>query len=171
GGMVLVDVHPDYMSFNGSRQTTTEYPVALYREFLSYVKTRYKGEYWHALPREVAEHITQIRSSKANAHELEELASLKTRRLRGKKAAVLLFSQFPADPRPRRAAEALAANGVKIDLICLRDDDTEPARETFGSINVTRVRLKRQRGSKLGYVGQYTTFLVVSFFYLALRSL
>ena len=171
GGMVLVDVHPDYMSFNGSRQTTTEYPVALYREFLSYVKTRYPGEYWHALPREVAEHITQIRSSKTNAHEFDELASLKTRRLRGKKAAVLLFSQFPADPRPRRAAEALAANGVKIDLICLRDDDTEPARETFGSINVTRVRLKRQRGSKLGYVGQYITFLVVSFFYLASRSL
>src|SRR4029453_17418222 len=31
GGMVLLDVHPDYMSFDGSPQTTTEYPVALYR--------------------------------------------------------------------------------------------------------------------------------------------
>src|SRR5204862_4800825 len=46
GGMVLLDVHPDYMSFSGSRQTTTEYPVGLYREFLSYVKDRYAGEYW-----------------------------------------------------------------------------------------------------------------------------
>ena len=54
GGMVLLDVHPDYMSFDGSPQTTTEYPVALYREFLGYVKTRYAGEYWHALPKEVA---------------------------------------------------------------------------------------------------------------------
>ena len=34
GGMVLLDMHPDYMSFDGSPQTTTEYPVALYREFL-----------------------------------------------------------------------------------------------------------------------------------------
>src|SRR4029453_17514035 len=171
GGMVLLDVHPDYMSFDGSPQTTTEYPVALYREFLDYVKTRYAGEYWHALPKEVAAHITQTRSSKTSSREYDELASLKTRRLRGRNAAVLLFSHYPADPRPRRAAEALADQGVKIDLICLRDDDGEPARETFGSINVTRVRLKRQRGSKLGYVGQYVTFVLASFFYLASRSL
>ena len=36
GGMVLLDTHPDYMSFDGSPQTATEYPVALYREFLTY---------------------------------------------------------------------------------------------------------------------------------------
>ena len=54
GGMVLLDTHPDYISFNGSPQTTTEYPVAFYREFLTYLKTRYASEYWHALPKEVA---------------------------------------------------------------------------------------------------------------------
>ena len=43
GGMVLLDAHPDYMSFNGSQQTTTEYPAALYREFLTYLKTRVCG--------------------------------------------------------------------------------------------------------------------------------
>ena len=59
GGMALVDVHPDYISFSGSRPTTTEYPVALYREFLTYVKTRYAGQYWHALPREVAAHLLE----------------------------------------------------------------------------------------------------------------
>ena len=170
GGMVLVDAHPDYMSFGRSRPTTTKYAVALYREFLTHVKTRYAGEYWHALPREVAAHIIRIRSSTTSSREYEELASLKTRRLRGKNAAVLLFSNFPADPRPRRAAEALAAQGVKIDLICLRDNDGEPARETFGNINVTRFRLKRQRGSRLGYVAQYTTFVLASFFYLASKS-
>ena len=57
GGMVLLDTHPDYMSFNGSPQTATEYPVAFYREFLTYLKTRYAGEYWHALPNEVARHV------------------------------------------------------------------------------------------------------------------
>ena len=77
GGMVLLDVHPDYMSFDGSPQTTTEYPVALYREFLDYVKTRYAGEYWHALPKEVAAHIIQIRSSKTSSREYDELASRK----------------------------------------------------------------------------------------------
>jgi len=171
GGMVLLDAHPDYMSFNGSRQTTTEYPAALYREFLTYVRTRYAGEYWHALPKEVAGYVNQIRSSKTSFREYDELASLKIRRLRGRRAAVLLFSQYPADPRPRRAAEALAAEGVNIDLICLRDGDGEPAHETYGSINVTRVRLKRYRGSKLDYVGRYATFILTSFFYLASRSL
>jgi glycosyltransferase involved in cell wall biosynthesis len=166
GGMVLLDVHPDYMSFNGSQQTTTEYPAELYREFLIYLKTKYAGQYWHALPKQVAEHVTQIRCS-----ENAEIVVPKIHRLCGRRAAVLLFSHYPADPRPRRAAEALAAQGVKIDLICLRDDDGEPARETFGNINVTRIRLKRQRGSKLGYVGQYATFVLASFFYLASRSL
>lgn len=171
GGMVLLDAHPDYMSFNGSRQTATEYPAELYREFLTYVKTRYAGEYWHALPKDVATHITQIRSSKMNFSDYDELASLKTRRLRGRRAAVLLFSHYPADPRPRRAAEALAAQGVSIDLICLREDDSEPTHETYGKINVRRVRLKRQRRGKLGYVAQYAAFLLASFFYLASRSL
>jgi glycosyltransferase involved in cell wall biosynthesis len=171
GGMVLLDVHPDYMSFSGSPQTTTEYPVALYREFLTYVKTRYAGEYWHALPKEVARHITQTRSSETGSLEYDELASLRTRRLCGRRAAVLLFSHYPADPRPRRAAEALAAQGANIDLICLRDGDNEPAHETYGSINVTRVRLKRQRGGKLGYINQYGGFILTSFLYLTLRSL
>jgi glycosyltransferase involved in cell wall biosynthesis len=159
------------MSFNGSPQTTAAYPAAFYREFLTYVKTNYAGEYWHALPKEVARHIIQIRSSKISFRDYDELASLKARRLRGKRAAVLLFSQYPADPRPRRAAEALAAHGVNIDVICLRDGDDEPAHETYGNINVTRVRIKRQRGGKLGYVGQYGAFVLASFFYLASRSL
>jgi glycosyltransferase involved in cell wall biosynthesis len=171
GGMVLLDVHSDYMSFGGSRQTTTEYPAALYREFLTYVRTRYAGEYWHALPKEVAGYVNQIRSSRTSFREYDELATLKTRRLRGRRAAVLLFSHYPADPRPRRAAEALAAQGAKIDVICLRDGDGEPAHETYGTINVTRVRLKRYRGSKLDYIGRYAAFILTSFFYLASRSL
>ncbi len=171
GGMVLLDTHPDYMSFGGSPQTAKEYPAALYREFLTYVKTKYAGEYWHALPQEVAGHFIQIRSSRASVRKCDDLASPKIRRLRGRRVAVLLFSHYPADPRPRRAAEALAAQGANIDLICLRDGDGEPARETYGRINVTRVRLKRHRGGKLGYIGQYAAFVLTSFFYLASRSL
>ena len=171
GGMVLLDTHPDYMSFDGLSQTATEYPVALYREFLAYVRTKYAGEYWHAVPKEVAAHVAQIRSSGTSVRKYDEFASPEIRRLRGKRVAVLLFSHYPADPRPRRAAEALAAHGANIDLICLRDGDGELARETYGSINVTRVRLKRHRGGKLSYIGQYAAFVLTSFFYLAWRSL
>jgi len=53
GGMALLIAHPNYMSFN-ENTCFEEYPVRYYTEFLEYVKSRYKGEYWHALPREVS---------------------------------------------------------------------------------------------------------------------
>ena len=171
GGIALLDAHPDYMSFNGSQQTTTEYPAQFYRELLTYVRTRYAGQYWHALPNEVARHVVRIRSSTMSVRKRHQLAPDKTHRLRGKRVAVLLFSHYPADPRPRRAAEALAAHGAHVDLICLRDGNHEAARETYGNINVTRVRLKRERGGKLGYVRQYVAFVLTSFSYLTSRSL
>jgi glycosyltransferase involved in cell wall biosynthesis len=171
GGMALVDVHPDYMSFNGSRQTATKYPAAFYREFLAYLKRKYTGQYWHVLPKDLANHIAKVRSSEASLSEYDKLTAVRTRRLRGRRAAVLLFSYYPADPRPRRAAEALAAQGVNIDLICLRDSGRNPAHETYGSIQVTRVRLKRQRGGRVAYIGQYAAFVLLSFLHLGWKSL
>ncbi len=54
GGMALLNTHPDYMNFDGRLHNYEEYPVALYEEFLNYVKSRYEGQYWQALPRQVA---------------------------------------------------------------------------------------------------------------------
>jgi len=59
GGMALVNVHPDYLSFEKNSSDRLTFPAALYSEFLTAVKNRYAGEYWHALPREVAEHFKQ----------------------------------------------------------------------------------------------------------------
>lgn len=54
GGMVLVNVHPDYMNFDHKRLGLEEYPVKYYMDFLEYVRNRYKVQYWHALPKEMA---------------------------------------------------------------------------------------------------------------------
>ena len=54
GGMALLDTHPDYMSFGAAAPGREEYPVSFYGEFLEYVKSRYGGLFWHALPREAA---------------------------------------------------------------------------------------------------------------------
>jgi glycosyltransferase involved in cell wall biosynthesis len=164
GGMVLLDSHPDYMAFDGSSQSTTRYPVSLYKEFLTYVKTTYAGQYWHALPKQVARYVRPTGES-------DEVAAVKGQSLRGKRAAVLLFSYYPADPRPRRAAEAIAAEGVSVDVICLRDKEDDQPQQSYGRIHVTRVGLKRKRGGKFGYVGQYSAFILISFLYLAARSL
>jgi predicted glycosyltransferase len=54
GGMALMNSHPDYMNFGGESLSREEYPVGLYREFLDYVRTRYAGRFWHAIPRDLA---------------------------------------------------------------------------------------------------------------------
>lgn len=54
GGMVLVNTHPDYISFDG-HPGREEFPAAYYIELLDYIRTNYSNDYWHALPREVAD--------------------------------------------------------------------------------------------------------------------
>jgi predicted glycosyltransferase len=54
GGMALLVSHPDYMNFDGTPCSFEEYPVDYYIAFLEYVKRKYAGQYWHALPGEVA---------------------------------------------------------------------------------------------------------------------
>lgn len=54
GGMAFVNTHPDYMYFEHGDSTKYRYDVELYRDFLEYIRSKYEGLYWHALPREVA---------------------------------------------------------------------------------------------------------------------
>jgi hypothetical protein len=54
-GMVLVNVHPDYIDFENTGKNFEEFNVSIYTEFLEYVKNKYSGKYWNALPSEVAE--------------------------------------------------------------------------------------------------------------------
>ena len=53
--MALIITHPDYMSFQNKKQTFEEYPASMYKEFLSYVKSKYSDQYWNGLPRDVAQ--------------------------------------------------------------------------------------------------------------------
>jgi hypothetical protein len=54
GGMVLMNTHPDYMSFNHRIDPWSEYDADLYREFLEYTRSVYLDQYWHVLPRDIA---------------------------------------------------------------------------------------------------------------------
>jgi len=53
GGMALFITHPNYINFNGTKNYE-EYPVRYYEEFLEYIKSRYEGEYWNILPRDLS---------------------------------------------------------------------------------------------------------------------
>jgi hypothetical protein len=60
GGMAMMSIHPDFINFTGTDPSIEEYPVSYYEEFLRYVKTRYRGEYWQPLPRDVARFCSPI---------------------------------------------------------------------------------------------------------------
>ncbi|PYL72975.1 MAG: hypothetical protein DMF26_15245 [Verrucomicrobia bacterium] len=177
GGMVLVNVHPDYTAFsNGSARMPREFPVELYKQFLEHVRSRYAGQYWHSVPREVAAHVRRSRKvhqelDSRNGQFERQLVSPSFNRLNGKHAAVLLFSYYPADPRPRRAAEALAQEGVTVDLLCLQQNRGESRRELINKVRVFRVPMQRHRRGRLRYVSQYSAFILRSFFFLTIRSL
>ena len=61
GGMALLNVHPDYISFDNTSIEMEEYDKKYYIEFLTYVKEQYHDQYWHVLPRELAAFWMQSR--------------------------------------------------------------------------------------------------------------
>src|ERR1700728_1710589 len=78
--------------------------------------------------------------------------------------AVVVFSSYAKDPRPRREAEALVKAGFQVDAISLRFDRSDPARETINGVNVVRAPLKHRRGGKLRYLLEYGCFFFFAFF-------
>ena len=54
GGMTLLIAHPDYMNFDNNNLMYDEYPAKYYEELLRYIKDKYKDQYWHVLPRDMA---------------------------------------------------------------------------------------------------------------------
>jgi glycosyltransferase involved in cell wall biosynthesis len=91
-------------------------------------------------------------------------------RLAGKKAGMVVFSLYPADPRPRRAAEALLKEGMSVDLIC-EGDERSPKQETLDRLEIVRIPIQHRRGGALSYAYQYSAFIFISAAILARRSL
>jgi glycosyltransferase involved in cell wall biosynthesis len=91
-------------------------------------------------------------------------------RLAGKRVAMVTFSAYPFDPRPRRAIDALLGAGATVDLICLGDEKA-PRREIRNGIEVLRVPLKHPRRGKIEYALRYGFFILTSGAVFALRSL
>lgn len=76
GGMALLITHPDYMCFGDTKRGFQEYPAAIYEEFLAYATTKYKNQYWHGLPKELASYYkTSIHSRLRENQNLAEYAT------------------------------------------------------------------------------------------------
>src|ERR1051326_5950172 len=161
GGMALVDVHPDYLSFDNQSKRRV-YPAEKYAELLGYLAERYRGEFWNVTPSELAAWYRRTSVGRDSGIH---------KRFAGKKAAVLLYSEYKSDARPRREAEALVKSGMEVDVICLRQNPADPKTESISGVKVRRVPLRHQRKGKINYVLQYGIFISFCAGTLALRSL
>jgi len=93
-----------------------------------------------------------------------------SRRLADKRVAMVTFSSYPFDPRPRRAVDALIGEGASVDLICLGNEGA-PKHEVLNGVNVRRLRIKHDRRGKFAYVYRYAAFILASSLIFALRTL
>ncbi|MFZ0759275.1 MAG: glycosyltransferase, partial [Candidatus Sulfotelmatobacter sp.] len=123
GGMALMNTHPDYMCFDGP-SAKDEYPVSYYEEFLQYVREKYEGDLWHALPREIARFY----------RDSVQVASRNSR----KKVCMVAHSGYKTCKRVRRNAETLASRGDQVDVIALNESN-EPLTEEIQGVTLHRV--------------------------------
>ena len=63
GGMALLNVHPDYINFNGGSPSYETYPAGYYRSFLAHIRHKYAGKYWNPLPKDMVAYLTQTYGS------------------------------------------------------------------------------------------------------------
>jgi len=151
GGMVLVNVHPDYTAFsNGSAETPRAFPVELYKQLLEHVRSRYAGQYWHALPQELAAFIAGIKPL---------LTNRKQRRV-----AMITHSVYSSDNRVKRYAQALAEREDYDKVFGLRPPHGCQESETMDGVRVFQIqdRFRKDARSKLAYLWPLVRFFVAA---------
>jgi glycosyltransferase involved in cell wall biosynthesis len=147
GGMVLVNVHPDYVRFDGEPASPWTYPVDHYRQLLESLRSRYAGQYWQPLPRDVTRFI----------RDLQPRPYLRPAR----RICMVTHSFYESDNRVMRYAEALAARGDHVDVLALRKKPEDPVRECLQGVNVFRIRdrFAKSERSKSSYLWPLLRFL------------
>ena len=145
GGMVLLNTHPDYMCFAG-KGDRDEYPVSHYVELLRYVREKYEGAYWPALPREIAAYYRdQIPLALRNSR---------------KKICMIAYTGYEADNRVRRYAETLAKRGDQVDVIAVSGSEFDLQKTEINGVSVYRVQHREfNERSKWTYASRLLRFL------------
>jgi glycosyltransferase involved in cell wall biosynthesis len=160
GGMVLLNVHPDYMSFQ-DRPTEDEYPARLYREFLAYLRDRYAGEYWHALPREAAAHVQAARP-----------VLVGDKPAPARRICMLAHTFYESDGRVIRYAESLARRGDQVEVLALHPVGEPLPPPTRNGVAVSHILGRAgAEGSQLAHLWQLVKFLVKANLHLLGRQL
>jgi glycosyltransferase involved in cell wall biosynthesis len=148
GGMALLNLHPDYVDFSGNRGC--EYPAQRYREFLGYVKARYHGEYWRALPKEMASFCEAFRPTRAT-HKL-------------KRICMLAYSHYESDSRIVRYSKTLTQRGDSVDVVAYGVEREPLGERDVDGVKLFKIqrRLKTKNTSPLSHLLPLLKFFVLS---------
>jgi glycosyltransferase involved in cell wall biosynthesis len=150
GGMVLVNVHPDYLRFEGDPPSPRTFPVAHYIRLLEWLRECHGDTFWQPLPRDLAEFVRTISPRPA----------IRER----KRVGMITHSFYEIDNRVTRYAEALTERGDTVDVFALRRSADFSEKDTIRGVSVHRIqsRLEKTRRSKIAYVWQLSRFLLSS---------
>jgi glycosyltransferase involved in cell wall biosynthesis/peptidoglycan/xylan/chitin deacetylase (PgdA/CDA1 family) len=149
GGMVLLITHPDYICFEGSGRGRDEFPVSYYEDLLRYLREKYEGQFWAALPCEVAKYYcASLPIAERNSR---------------KKICMLVHSIYESDNRVRRYAETLARRGDYVDVIALCGGNTPLGVETINGVTVHHIQHRKyNERSKWTFAWRLLRFLITS---------
>jgi glycosyltransferase involved in cell wall biosynthesis len=87
-----------------------------------------------------------------------------------KRIAMIAYTRYTTDARPRRTAEALARRGDQVEFLALSEPGM-PKRETLGGVEIRRVGDRYRGDQPLSYVASYGRFLARAAAWVAARHL
>lgn len=151
GGMALVNVHPDYIRFDGDPVKEAEYPIEYYREFLRIVRHRYGTDIWQPVASEMASFV--------------EVEKFRLKRPQPRRICMVTHSFYESDNRVLRYAETLVDSGNEVDVYAIRGSREMLKTERIRGVNVFRIqdRFGKTQVSSLAYLGPLLLFLARSF--------
>ena len=155
GGMILVNVHPDYMQFADEAPSARTYPAKHYSELLEYLRVKYAGQYWQPLPKDIADYTSRLKNRPVYRPP--------------KRVCMITHSFYESDNRVTRYAEALAARGDHVDVLALRRTTELPKQETIEGVHVKRLqdRFGKTESSKFAYLWPLVRFLGLTSWWMA----
>jgi glycosyltransferase involved in cell wall biosynthesis/peptidoglycan/xylan/chitin deacetylase (PgdA/CDA1 family) len=146
GGMVLLNAPLADLSCGDASSQAMD----AYRRLLEYISTRYAGEYWHGVPKQVAEYCAAVKPLRTP--------------LRHRRVCMLAYAQTESDHRILRYANALAERGDEVDILSLGGETPPLNNSYFGSVWVRHLQTRDySETSKWDYLLRILTFTVRSF--------
>ncbi len=168
GGMVLVNVHPDYVQFEGSEKGLEDFPISLYQDFLKHIKKNYEGLYWNVLPNEVAKFV----KGSLKLSTTPDNNKIITQENKTKKICMVVQSNYDGDPRVRRQASILVEEGYSLEVLSLGSKN-QPKSEIVDKVIVRRIMTIFPKNNVVIYFLSSTFFFIKAFFtlnYLSLKN-